>query len=154
MSSSRSIIARFIQDIAATPVVLMGNSMGGALSISQAVADPDSVRVSGTGSAGIEIGGVEVQEAFRQPNLSPEYRRIEQELEDLGRQQSLIADRRQSIATLREFLAGLKATGGQESSRDVLTRGFAVESWQKAFDFFSSSLDALSKEERALESIV
>ena len=44
MSSSRSIIARFIQDIAATPVVLMGNSMGGALSISQAVADPDSVR--------------------------------------------------------------------------------------------------------------
>ena len=44
MSSSRSIIARFIQEIAATPVVLMGNSMGGALSISQAVADPDSVR--------------------------------------------------------------------------------------------------------------
>src|SRR6266568_5713436 len=44
MSSSRSIIARFIQDIAATPVVLMGNSMGGAVSVSQAVADPDSVR--------------------------------------------------------------------------------------------------------------
>jgi len=40
MSSSRSIIARFIHDVAATPVVLVGNSMGGALSISQAVADP------------------------------------------------------------------------------------------------------------------
>src|SRR2546421_9233646 len=44
MSSSRSIIARFIQEVATTPVVLIGNSMGGALSISQAVADPDSVR--------------------------------------------------------------------------------------------------------------
>ena len=114
------------------------------------VADPDSVRVSGTGTAGIEIGGVEVQQEFRQPDLTPEHRQIEKELEDLDRQQSLINGRRAAIATLREFLAGLKVTGGQESSRGVLTKGFAVESWQKAFDFFSSRLNALSEEERAL----
>src|SRR5205807_8396921 len=41
MSSSRSIMARFIHDVAAAPVVLVGNSMGGALSITEAVADPD-----------------------------------------------------------------------------------------------------------------
>ena len=44
MSSSRAIIARFINDVAGEPAVLIGNSMGGALSIAQAVADPDSVR--------------------------------------------------------------------------------------------------------------
>jgi len=44
MASSRSIISRFIHDVAATPVVLIGNSMGGALSIAQAVEDPDWVR--------------------------------------------------------------------------------------------------------------
>jgi pimeloyl-ACP methyl ester carboxylesterase len=44
MSSSRKTIARFIHDVAATPVVLVGNSMGGALSIAQAAEDPDSVR--------------------------------------------------------------------------------------------------------------
>lgn len=115
------------------------------------VADPDSVRVSGAGTSGIEIGGVEVQEEFLQPNLSPEYRQTEKDLQDLGRRQSLINDRRQSIATLREFLAGLKATAGQEGSKGALTEGFAVESWQKAFDFFSSRLDALSEQDRALE---
>jgi len=115
------------------------------------VADPDSVRVNGTGSAGIEIGGVEVQREFRQPSLTPEYRQVERELDDLNHQMSLVNDRRQSIAALREFLGGLKASGGQGSSKDVLTRGFAVESWQKAFDFFSSRLDALSLEERSLD---
>jgi pimeloyl-ACP methyl ester carboxylesterase len=44
LSSSRALIARFIQAVADPPVVLVGNSMGGALSIRQAVADPDSVR--------------------------------------------------------------------------------------------------------------
>src|SRR5438046_5640464 len=110
-----------------------------------------TVRVNGTGSAGIEIGGVEVQREFRQPNLTPEYRQAERELDDLNHQMSLVNDRRQSIAALREFLGGLKASGGQGSSKDVLTRGFAVESWQKAFDFFSRHLDALSLEERSLD---
>jgi len=115
------------------------------------VADPDSVRVNGTGSTGIEIGGVEVQREFRQPNPTPEYRQVERELDELNHRLSMLTDRRQSIAALREFLAGLKASGGQESSRDVRTKGFAVESWQKAFDFFSSRLDALSEEERRLD---
>src|SRR5262245_12005689 len=115
------------------------------------VADPDSVRVSGAGTSGIEIGGVEVQEEFLQPNLSPEYRQTEKDLQDLGRWQSLINDRRQSITTLREFLSGLKATSGQEGSKGALTAGFAVEAWQKAFDFFSSRLNALSNEDRTLE---
>jgi pimeloyl-ACP methyl ester carboxylesterase len=44
MRSSRSIINEFIQGVSSAPVVLIGNSMGGALSIAQAVANPDSVR--------------------------------------------------------------------------------------------------------------
>jgi len=44
MSSSRSIIGRFIDEVAKTSVILIGNSMGGALSVAQAVDDPDSVR--------------------------------------------------------------------------------------------------------------
>ena len=43
MSSSRSTIERFIHTVATPPVILVGNSMGGALSIAQAAADPDSV---------------------------------------------------------------------------------------------------------------
>src|SRR5213593_2997111 len=35
------------------------------------IADPSSVRVSGSGSAGIQIGGLEVRQDFGQPNLSP-----------------------------------------------------------------------------------
>jgi prefoldin subunit 5 len=116
------------------------------------VADPDSVRVSGSGSAGLEIGGIEVQQEFRLPSLTPGYRQIESEMEELRRQQALLDDRQRSIATLREFLGGLKASGGQESSRGVLAKGFAVESWQKAFEFFSARLNDLSREERSIES--
>src|SRR5438093_3528361 len=115
------------------------------------VADPDSVRVSGTGPSGIEIGGVEVRQEFRQPALTPEYRQIEKDLEDLERQQALIEDRLQSIGALREFLAGLKSTTGQGGSKDALTKGFAVPSWRQAFDFFSARLNALSEEGRGLE---
>jgi pimeloyl-ACP methyl ester carboxylesterase len=44
LSSSRSILGRFIDELADPPVVLIGNSMGGALAVRQAVSDPDSVR--------------------------------------------------------------------------------------------------------------
>ena len=42
-----------------------------------AVADPDSVRVTGTGTGGMSIGGVEVSQEFRQPNLTPEYKALD-----------------------------------------------------------------------------
>ena len=35
------------------------------------VADPNSLRVTGTGSGGMAIGGVELSQEFRAPNLSP-----------------------------------------------------------------------------------
>ena len=92
------------------------------------VAEPDSVRASGDGAAGIEIGGVEVQQEFRQPSLTPEYRQLEKDLEDLASQQALLDDRQQSIATLREFLGSLKATAGQQSSKEILTRRRQVSS--------------------------
>jgi len=44
LSSSRAVIGRFIEEVAEPPVVLVGNSMGGALSVRHAIADPDSVR--------------------------------------------------------------------------------------------------------------
>lgn len=116
------------------------------------VADPDSVRVSGLGSAGFEIGGIEVRQEFREPSLTPEYREIEGDLKEITRRQGLLDDRQRSLSTLREFLSGLKATGGQKASRGVLAEGFAVDSWQKAFEFFSARLNDLSREERSLES--
>ncbi|MCZ6695009.1 MAG: mucoidy inhibitor MuiA family protein, partial [Acidobacteria bacterium] len=114
--------------------------------------DADSIRISGAGSEGISIGGVEVRQQFREARLTDEYRAIKEELEGLTRQQTGLDDRAKSIVALREFLAGLKASAGEEGSKDLLTRGFAVESWQKAFDFLSGRLDALAGEERELRS--
>jgi len=114
------------------------------------VADPNSVRVTGAGTGGITIGGVEVRQEFRPPNLTPEYRDLEKELQDLSRQQAALDDRQKSISALREFLGSLKASAGQESSKDLLAKGFAVESWQKAFGFLSERLDGLSGEEREM----
>jgi uncharacterized protein (TIGR02231 family) len=114
--------------------------------------DADSIRVSGAGSGGISIGGVEVRREFREARLTAEYRAIEEELEDLTRQQAELDDRTKSIKALREFLDSLKASAGEEASKDLLTKGFAVESWQKAFEFLSGRLDALAGEERELRS--
>jgi uncharacterized protein (TIGR02231 family) len=115
-----------------------------------AVADPASIRVSGTGAEGISIGGVEVSQDFRQPGLTTEYKALEKELQDFVSQISALDDRQKSIESLREFLGGLKATAGQESSKDLLTRGFAVESWQKAFEFLSARLNGLAEEQRGM----
>ena len=115
------------------------------------VADADSFRVAGSGVPGTEIGGVEVRQDFRRPELTPEYHKLQQEFDGLTHQSALIDDRRKSIASLREFLAGLKATAGEESSKDLLTRGFAVDSWQRAFEFLSARFNGLAEEERGLD---
>ncbi|MCI0656210.1 MAG: mucoidy inhibitor MuiA family protein, partial [Acidobacteria bacterium] len=115
-----------------------------------AVADPNSVRVTGMGTGGMTIGGVEIAQDFRPANLTPEYRALEKEIADFTGQMSLLDDRQKSINALREFLSSLKASAGTESSKDLLTRGFAVDSWQKAFQFLSDRLNDLSAEERSL----
>ncbi len=115
-----------------------------------AVADPDSVRIQGTSTEEMSIGGVEVSQEFRQPDLTPEYRSLEKEVLDLGSQLSALDDRQKSIDSLREFLGSLKASAGQQSSKDLLAQGFAVESWQKAFDFLSTRLNGLAEEQRGM----
>ncbi|HEV8374878.1 MAG TPA: mucoidy inhibitor MuiA family protein [Candidatus Polarisedimenticolia bacterium] len=114
------------------------------------VADPDSVRVNGSGTGGMTLGGVEITRDFRPPQLTPEYKLLERDLEELTIQMVSLDDRQRSISSLREFLASLKSTAGQESSKDLLSRGFAVDSWQKAFQFLSERLDGLAAQERAL----
>jgi uncharacterized protein (TIGR02231 family) len=114
--------------------------------------DADSIRVSGAGTGGVSIGGVEVRQEFREAQLTAEYRAIEEELEALTRQQATLDDRNKSIKALREFLDSLKASAGEEGSKDLLTKGFAVDSWQQAFEFLSGRLDALAEEERELRS--
>ena len=114
------------------------------------VADPNSVRVTGSGAGGMTLGGVEVSQEFRAANLTPEYRQLEQELQALMGEMGSLDDRQKSINSLREFLASLKATAGGESSKDLLARGFAVDSWQKAFQFLSERLNSLAAEERGM----
>jgi uncharacterized protein (TIGR02231 family) len=115
------------------------------------VADPDSARVTGSGSGDLEIGGIEVRREFSPPETSEGYRRLKDDLDALTRQATGLADRQKAIGELREFLTGLKAITGEESSRDLLTRGFAVASWRQAFDFLSERYDALAGENRDLE---
>src|SRR5262245_24411694 len=114
------------------------------------VADPNSLRVIGSGSGGMTLGGVEISQEFRAATLAPEYRQLEEELQGLAGEMSSLDDRQRSISSLREFLASLKAAAGQESSKDLLARGFAVDSWQKAFQFLSERLNGLAAEERAM----
>jgi uncharacterized protein (TIGR02231 family) len=115
------------------------------------IADPDSVRITGAGSVRVEIGGVDLKHEFQVPDLPPEHRQLQHQADDLARQQGALDDRKKSIASLREFVANLKASAAQESSQALLTRGFAVKSWQEAFEFLSGRLDALAAEDRDLE---
>lgn len=114
------------------------------------VADPSSVRVTGSGAGGMTLGGVEISQEFRAANLTPEYRQLQDEMQELIGEMGSLDDRQKSINSLREFLSGLKASAGQESSKDLLARGFAVDSWQKAFQFLSERLNGLAAEERAM----
>ena len=43
VASNRALLSRFIQEVAGPPVILMGNSMGGMISLSEAAAAPRSV---------------------------------------------------------------------------------------------------------------
>ena len=43
VTSNRALLHRFIEEVAGSPVILMGNSMGGMISLSEAAAAPDTV---------------------------------------------------------------------------------------------------------------
>ena len=84
-----------------------------------AVADPGSVRITGTGTAGMGIGGVEVSREFREPDLTPEYRALEEELQDLTRQQANLGKRIDPLP----FIAGHPKKGANRGEVAVDRRG-------------------------------
>ena len=43
VASNRALLSRFVQEVAGSPVILMGNSMGGMISLSEAAAAPRTV---------------------------------------------------------------------------------------------------------------
>jgi pimeloyl-ACP methyl ester carboxylesterase len=60
VAANRALLDRFVREVVGEPVVLMGNSMGGAISLWEAVASPDLVR-----------GLVLVNPALPRPALAP-----------------------------------------------------------------------------------
>jgi len=109
--------------------------------------DPASVRVSGRGGAGIAIRGVELRRIHEEPEVAPEAAALEASIRVLARQSALALERKRSLGVLREFVTGLKAAAVDTSSRELLTRGFAIGDWENAFGFLSEHLDRLADEE-------
>src|SRR6185436_1445077 len=113
--------------------------------------DPTSVRVSGRGTPGVTIRGVEVRALHQAPAPSPEAEALEATLLELTHQQALALERRKTLGVLRDFLNGLKAAADETTSRDLVSRGFPTGDWGNAFDFLSSRFDRVSLEEQEID---
>src|SRR6185369_411819 len=132
-------------------VVLAGTAARILFSPLPAGLDPTSVRVSGRGTPGVTIRGVEVRALHQAPAPSPEAEALEATLLELTHQQALALERRKTLGVLRDFLNGLKAAADETTSRDLVSRGFPTGDWGNAFDFLSSRFDRVSLEEQEID---
>ena len=71
--------------------------------------DPASVRVRASGAPGLTIRAVELRRLHDDPVPDAESAEVQEAIDDLSRQHTLVLERKKSLGVLREFVSGLKA---------------------------------------------
>jgi uncharacterized protein (TIGR02231 family) len=130
------------------------------------VLEPDSARVSGHGTAGIVIRGLELRREEAQVQPVPDAAAIQAEIDDLEHRRALEQERLKSLDFLRDLLTQFRAalpTGAIERPA-VGTQGSVaigpsaprldLAAWRDGYDFLSQRLDTIADERLRLDKSV
>jgi uncharacterized protein (TIGR02231 family) len=101
---------------------------------------PNSVRVSGKGTAQVKVLGVDISTQFLESSLLPEINRLQKEIDNVQLEIDKIKDKVDVLESQEKFLKSIEASTSSQASQEILLGKPDVQSWEKVISFLSAKL--------------
>jgi uncharacterized protein (TIGR02231 family) len=101
---------------------------------------PNSVRVSGKGTALVKVLGVDISTQFLESSLLPEIDKLQKEIDSVQLEIDKIKDKIDVLESQEKFLKSIEASTSSQASQEILLGKPDVQSWEKVINFLSAKL--------------
>ncbi len=112
---------------------------------------PNSLRVSGKGTAAVRILGVDITSQYFESSLLPEVKKLESDIESVQLGIDKIKGKLDVLSSQEKFLKSIESASSTDASREVALGRPDIQSWEKVIAFLASKLQDVKSAELELK---
>jgi len=101
---------------------------------------PNSLRVSGKGTAAVKVVGIDLASQFLEVALLPEVKKLQEEIDGLQLEMNKTVDRIEVLETQEKFLKSIESANAAQASQEVMLGKPDVQSWERVINFIGRKL--------------
>ncbi len=101
---------------------------------------PNSLRVSGKGTAAVKVVGIDLARQYLEAALLPEVKKLQEEIDALQLEMNKTADRIEVLEIQEKFLKSIESANAAQASQEVMLGKPDVQSWERVINFIGRKL--------------
>jgi uncharacterized protein (TIGR02231 family) len=109
---------------------------------------PNSLRVSGKGTAAVKVVGLDLTSQYLEFALLPEVKQLQAEIDALNLEMSKTLDRIEVLNTQEKFLKSIESANAAQASQEIMLGKPDTQSWERVLSFLGNKLNEVKKGKR------
>ncbi|MDH5467713.1 MAG: mucoidy inhibitor MuiA family protein [Candidatus Aminicenantes bacterium] len=101
---------------------------------------PNSLRVSGKGTAVVKVVGIDLASQYLEAALLPDVKKLQEEIDALQLEMNKTVDRIEVLETQEKFLKSIESANAAQASQEVMLGKPDVQSWERVINFIGRKL--------------
>ena len=101
---------------------------------------PNSLRVTGRGTAMVKILGIDLSREYLEASLLPEVQKLQGEIDALQLEINQTKDRIEVLLAQEKFLKSIESANAAQASQEVMLGKPDIQSWERVIDFLGRKL--------------
>jgi len=106
---------------------------------------PNSLRVSGKGTAVVKVVGLDLTSQYLEFALLPEVKKLQAEIDSLELEMSKTVNRIEVLNSQEKFLKSIESANAAQASQEIMLGKPDTESWERVLNFLGSKLTEVKK---------
>ena len=106
---------------------------------------PNSLRVSGKGTAAVKVVGIDLTSQYLEAALLPEVKKLQEEIDALQLEMNKTVDRIEVLETQEKFLKSIESANAAQASQEVMLGKPDVQSWERVINFIGRKLSEVKE---------
>jgi len=106
---------------------------------------PNSLRVTGKGTAVVKILGIDLAKQYLDASLLPEVQQLQSEIDALELEISRTKDRIEVLNSQEKFLKSIESANAAQASQEVRQGKPDIQSWERVIDFLGRKLQEVKE---------
>ncbi len=115
---------------------------------------PNSLRVSGKGTAAVKVIGLDLTSQYLEFALLPEVKQLQGEIDALNLEMSKTLDRIEVLNTQEKFLKSIESANAAQASQEIMLGKPDTQSWDRVLSFLANKLTEVKKGKREQNQIL